>query len=62
MKIIAIGVAALALSGCSVSLSTWGPIATQVGKAAYCESKTAEARAQIRETFALPHVVQCPDD
>lgn len=61
MKAILIILVALALTGCSVTLATWGPIAVQVGKTAYCEATSDEARAEIRETFNLPHIIHCPN-
>lgn len=52
---------ALMLAGCA-QMSAYLPTAISVGKILYCEAKTEDERAAIRDRFGLPHVVYCPED
>lgn len=56
-----IAAVALILAGCA-QMSAYLPTALSVGKMLYCEAKTQEERAAIRDRYGLPHVVYCPTD
>ena len=61
MRIMCATLALLWLTGCA-SMSAYLPTAISVGKILYCEAKTEDERAAIRDRYGLPHVVYCPED
>lgn len=61
MKTALVALVAFILTGCA-QMSAYLPTAISVGKLLYCEAKSEEERAAIRDRYGLPHVVYCPED